>query len=247
MKHQIKHLFTGSVLFECDVPDDVQASGLATRYALGQAVKDRAKLSFANLAGADLSGANLTFAKLSGANLLGANLAGADMTCANLRGADLRGGANLLGANLAGADMTCANLRGANLRGANLLGANLAGANLYGANLRGSNMSDAKLSDADLRDANLRGAKIGKKTLIGERPIFQIGPIGSRCDYFVSFITDGGVMLREGCFFGSVSEFREKLSRENGNNNHSTEYKAALDLIECHAKIWTKETSQEQA
>lgn len=105
----------------------------------------------------------------------------------------------------------------------------------------------ANLSGADLYGANLYGAKVADKTLIGERPIFQIGPIGSRCAYFVSFITDGGVMLRAGCFFGSVSEFREKLSREHGNNNHATEYTAALALIECHAKIWTPEPSQEQA
>ena len=39
MKHQIKHRYTNTVLFECDVPDDVQASGMATRYTLEKAVK----------------------------------------------------------------------------------------------------------------------------------------------------------------------------------------------------------------
>ena len=130
---------------------------------------------------------------------------------------------------------------------ADLSGAKLLGANLYGANLSDAYLSDANLSGANLSDADLSGAKVADKTLIGERPIFQIGPIGSRCAYFVSFITDGGVMLRAGCFFGSVFEFREKLSREHGNNNHATEYTAALALIECHAKIWTPEPSQEQA
>ena len=35
-KHQIKHRWNDSVLFECDVPDDI-ASGLSTRYALERA------------------------------------------------------------------------------------------------------------------------------------------------------------------------------------------------------------------
>lgn len=52
MKHQIKHRFTNAVLFECDVPDDVE-SGLATRHALEKAV-----VSGADLRGADLRGAD---------------------------------------------------------------------------------------------------------------------------------------------------------------------------------------------
>ena len=39
MKHQIKHRYTNTVLFECDVPYDVQASGMAVRYTLEKAVK----------------------------------------------------------------------------------------------------------------------------------------------------------------------------------------------------------------
>ena len=70
-KHQIKHRWSDSVLFECDVPDDM-ASGLRTRYVLEKAVEADAYLAGANLAGANLAGANL-----AGANLAGANLAGA--------------------------------------------------------------------------------------------------------------------------------------------------------------------------
>ena len=61
-KHQIKHRWNGSVLFECDVPDDME-SGLRTRYALERAVESRANLSRANLSGAYLSDANLSDAK----------------------------------------------------------------------------------------------------------------------------------------------------------------------------------------
>jgi uncharacterized protein YjbI with pentapeptide repeats len=126
MKVQIKHRFTDAVLFECDVPDDID-SGLHTRHALEKAAQSRTNLSGADLSGADLIGANLIGTNLSGADLIGAYLSGADLISANLSGADLSG-ADLSGANLSGADLSGANLSGANLSGANLSGANLSGA-----------------------------------------------------------------------------------------------------------------------
>ena len=78
-KHQIKNRWDESVLFECEVPDDI-TSGLCTRYALEQAVKVRA-----NLRGANLSGANLADAYLGGANLADANLADANLADAKWR------------------------------------------------------------------------------------------------------------------------------------------------------------------
>ena len=199
MKHQIKHRYTDAVLFECDVPDDVQASGMATPYTLERAAEDCANLTGANLRGAFLRGANLDCA-----NLTGAFLAGAFLTGANLRGAFLRG-----------ANLDCANLRGAFLTGANLTGANLHGAFLRGAYLDG-----------------------GEK-LIGERPVFMTGPIGSRCGYLIAYLTDKGVRLLAGCFFGDIDTFRNELELTHGDNDHAAEYHAALVLIEKHAEIWT--------
>ena len=169
MKHQIKHRYTDTVLFECDVPEGVQASGMATRYALEKAVE----------AGVNLTGVNLT---------------------------------------------------GANLRDVNLTSANLRGVNLTGANLRDVNLTGANMTDVQVR--------VGEK-LIGERPVFMTGPIGSRCDYLIAYITDKGIRLRVGCFFGDVETFRSKLEAEHGDNDHAAEYRAALVLIEKHAEIWT--------
>ena len=170
MKHQIKHRYTESVLFECDLPDNTPA-GLITRHVLEKATAAGASLAWADLAGAYLDGASLAWANLTGANLDGADLAGAYLA-----------GANLAGASLAGA------------------------------------------------------------LLAGERPIFQIGPIGSRCEYFTAYLTTEGVKLRAGCFFGTVDEFTAKLSDEHGDNIHAKEYRAALDLIQCHAGLWTPPT-----
>ena len=144
MKHQIKHRRTGSVLFECDVPDDIPVEQV-TCYAL-----EKANLSGVNLSGADLSGADLSGADLSRASL-----------------------------------------------------------------------------------AN--GAK-----LVGARPIFQIGPIGSRCAYFTAYITDKGLRFDAGCQRQITRKvFENRLAEEHGENNHAKEYCAALALIDAHAEIWT--------
>jgi len=243
----------------------------------GEADLRGADLRGANLYGADLRGADLREADLRGANLGEADLRGANLREADLREADLGeadlGGANLRGAdlrgaNLYGADLRGANLRGANLRGANLYGANLGGANLYRADLyeadlreadlRGANLYGADLYGADLRGANLRGANLhgadlgganlGEDVkLVGDRPILQIGPIGSRSDYLTAFFTDRGIYLRTGCFFGTLVEFRASLAKTHDGNTHATEYEAALHLILRHRELWKGEESPDCA
>ena len=101
----------------------------------------------------------------------------------------------------------------------------------------------AYLAGAYLARANLDGANLDGAKLIGERPVFQVGPIGSRCSYFVAYLTDQGIKLRAGCFFGSLDEFVEKLANEHGDNEHAIEYRAALELIKVHAGIWTPKES----
>ncbi len=113
---EIKHRFTGAVLFKLETE--------SLKLCVEAAVK----------AGANLSGADLSRAYLSGANLSRANLSRAYLSGADLSGADLSG-ANLSGANLSGADLSRANLSRANLSGAYLSGADLSGANLSGADL----------------------------------------------------------------------------------------------------------------
>ncbi len=96
MKFEIKHRFTGSILFECEA--------LNLRLAVEAAVEKKVDLRDAYLGGANLRGANLRDANLGGAYLGDANLRGANLRDANLRGANLRD-ANLRGANLGDADL----------------------------------------------------------------------------------------------------------------------------------------------
>ena len=136
MIHQIKHRYTGAVLFECDVPE--QHSGMEMRYTLEKATQ---------------------------------------------------------------------------------AGANLARANLARANLAGAKFSDDKL-------------------LIGKRPFFTIGPIGSRCALVSLWLTDKGPMVRAGCFTGTLDEFTAAVEKTHGDSDHGKEYAMAILMMESHAAIW---------
>ena len=121
---------------------------------------------------------------------------------------------------------------------ADLRGADLGGANLYGADLGGADLGDADLYGANLYGANLRGANLRGKKLAGARPFIQIGPIGSRSDYLQAFVTDRGLMIRAGCFFDTRDQFELRIVETHGDNEHAQEYRAALALIDAHAKLW---------
>ena len=119
-----------------------------------------------------------------------------------------KGGADLAGANLRGADPCGANLRGANLRGANLYGADLARTKVGG--------------DGD------------EATLVGSRPVVQIGPIGSRNAWLLVFwCGDAGVRISAGCQRQiSEAHFLKRLAYRHGEgdqaNIHAQHYIEAL-------------------
>lgn len=129
---------------------------------------------------------------------------------------------------------------GANLGGAYLVGANLVRANLGDANLGDANLVGANLDGANLVSANLDGANLGGGVkLVGNRPILQIGPIGSRCAYLVSYVTNAGVYVRAGCWFGTLAEFGPRVISTHRDSVHGQEYAAAIAMIEAHAQLWT--------
>jgi uncharacterized protein YjbI with pentapeptide repeats len=121
-------------------------------------------------------------------------------------------------------------------------GANLAGANLAGANLDGAYLAGANLARANLARANLDGAY-----LASDRPVLNIGPIGSRNDYLTAYCTDKGVVVRTGCFTGTRDEFSAAVRKTHGDNKHAREYVAALALIDAHAAAWAPAVPAEEA
>ena len=131
---------------------------------------------------------------------------------------------------------------------ANLAGAYLAGANLADAYLAGANLADANLADAYLAGAYLAGAKIRNGlVLVGDRPFLQIGPIGSRCAQLRAYVTEKGVYIEAGCFFDTLNQFAVAVENEHGSNRHGDEYRAAIALIEAHARHWTPAKKAEAA
>ena len=85
MKIEIKHRYTGAVIFSLD------EDGLTIKRTVEKAVEAKIDLGGADLRGAYLGGADLGGADLRGADLRGAYLRGADLGDAYLRGAYLRG------------------------------------------------------------------------------------------------------------------------------------------------------------
>ena len=247
MKFEIKKRSSTEIICTAEIE---ASEGSTPELKLGLAVKwvfkNKISLHGADLHGANLGGAYLRGAYLGGADLHGADLHGADLGGADLHGADLHG-ANLGGANLGGAYLRGANLGGANLGGAYLHGAYLGGADLHGADLHGANLGGAYLRGANLGGAYLRGAYLvganlgsdGEKVfLVGERPILQIGLIGSRKEYLTAYFTGKGILMQAGCWTGTLDEFSACVKEKHGSSNIAKEYAAAVIFIKTQAEIW---------
>ncbi len=117
----------------------------------------------------------------------------------------------------------------------------ITGAVLYaggGETLRDVVVAAVKAS-ADLRGAYLSSADLSGRELIGDRPILQIGPIGSRGDYLIAHITDAGIVVLTGCFCDSLDLFRAAVNETHGDSAHGREYAAAISMIEAHAELWS--------
>jgi hypothetical protein len=110
-------------------------------------------------------------------------------------------------------------------------GASLDGARLVGARLVGARLDGARLDN---------GEKIVpfKKC---EKPVFQIGGLGSAFRYLVAYLTEDGIRLRTGCFFGSIAQFEAKLKETHGQkgSKHALEYRAAIKMVKTHFDIWS--------
>jgi hypothetical protein len=59
----------------------------------------------------------------------------------------------------------------------------------------------------------------------------------------VSYLTDKGVMVRAGCFYGTLDEFSAAVEKTHGDSAHGKEYQMALLMIESHAALWTPEVT----
>ena len=119
-----------------------------------------------------------------------------------------------------------ADLRDADLRGAYLRGADLSNANLSGADLSRADLRDADLRDADLSGANLSGAYLSRAT-----GIVALGPIGSRGDFIFGVRHEKVIMIKTGCFWGTLTEFKNAVKKTHNDNEYAQAYAAAIVFI----------------
>lgn len=178
---------------------------------------------------------------LRGACLYRADLSFADLSKACLERADLRG-AKLYKANLADVwahrtDLTNAYLAEACLVRARMTDTELKGANLAGAILSHADLEDANLYAVDLRDANLYRAnwEYAKNGL-------TFGPIGSRLGLTYAVRHPKAVMIKCGCFWGTLEEWEAQCRRVHRGTVHAEAYAAAAAFIRAYANsYWTRE------
>ena len=99
------------------------------------------------------------------------------------------------------------------------------------ADLSGADLSRADLSGADLRRADLSGADLS-----GAKGILSIYPIGSRGDMLVSVIHKDSVMVKTGCFWDTLDNFKKAVKETHGRSDTALEYAACIKLIEVWAE-----------
>ena len=91
---------------------------------------------------------------------------------------------------------------------------------------------------AAIKLANLARANLDGALLLGKHPVIQLGPLGSRSAYLIAYLTDAGIKVKAGCFFGTLAEFEAAAANTHDDNEHGRDYVAAVAFIKAHFEIW---------
>jgi len=97
--------------------------------------------------------------------------------------------------------------------------------------------------------ASLARANLADGTkFVGDRPVLQIGPIGSRSATLTLYLTSTGPLVRAGCFSGDLEKFESAVVKTHaGSPEHLLPYSAAIALMRAHAAQWTPQASSSSA
>lgn len=244
-KITLRNRYSGGAVFSYQPSEAEVSSNTAMLHTVAQALFEGVSLE-----AVDLSLANLTGLEAVGKNFAGANLHGAILVRANLSESNFSGGflssADLSEAILTGTNFESTYLDGADFAralvdGARFRGAYMRGASFEGTDLSGADLADAGLLGADFGIAQLRGAALGPGiVLMGEQPICSVNPLGSRRTHLTSYMTNAGVYLRTGCFFGTREQFLEDLEIKypDVDDKFRKEYVAALAFLDSRNMLW---------
>jgi len=91
--------------------------------------------------------------------------------------------------------------------------------------------SRADLSRADLSGADLSGAYLSGADLSGAYGIVALGPIGSRGDFIFGIRHEKVIMIKTGCFWGTLIEFKNAVKKTHNDNEYAQAYAAAIVFI----------------
>lgn len=95
--------------------------------------------------------------------------------------------------------------------------------------------------DADIYgDAEVCGnAKIlGDADVLSTKHVLVIGAVGSRSDFTTFFRNkDNHILVKCGCFCGTIDKFLEKVEDTHGNGKHALVYKAAAELAKLQIDL----------
>lgn len=83
-------------------------------------------------------------------------------------------------------------------------------------------------SDATFTDCTFEG----KYKQRSAKPVLMIGPLGSEARTTQFFDCVEGVMVRTGCFIGTINEFSEQVKYTHGNNRFAKQYLLVADFVE---------------
>jgi uncharacterized protein YjbI with pentapeptide repeats len=101
-----------------------------------------------------------------------------------------------------------------------------------------SRFDNSRFYNSRFYNSSFYNSSFADKKIIGQRPFFFIGPLGSNQRHLMAVNTEKGIHLQTGCFSGSIEEFTAAVKNKHAKNEHGKEYLAALVLIELHFKLW---------
>ena len=89
-------------------------------------------------------------------------------------------------------------------------------------------------TDAAEGCANLSGACLSGANLHGAENILSIGPGGSRGGMLYGVKHETCIMVKTGCFWGTLEEFKTAVEKTHGDNAHGKYYAVAGYLISVY-------------
>ena len=133
----------------------------------------------------------------------------------------------------------------AKLKDCTFVGCDLRGVNFVCAELEDCNFANAYFTNetvfthAYVTDCLFTGARLAEAVLVGDRPIFTLGPLGDKSRGLTAVLTDRGIYVRTGCHNSFLPAFIDAVKQKHRKGSqHRAEYMAAVQLIREYAKVW---------